>query len=177
MLKPGDVMPYYSGQAVMPNGKIEPISLADYRNQWTVVFFWPMDFTFVCPTEIRGFNALINDFEQRNCRVLGASVDSVYVHAAWIEHGLGKVDFPLIGDVDRSLANGFGVLDDQGVALRATFIMNPKGIIESAAANALNVGRSPQETLRLVAAFQSGELTGCEWKPGDAFVETGRKAA
>ena len=177
MLKPGDVMPYFSGQALMPNGKIEPISLADYRNQWLVVFFWPLDFTFVCPTEIRGFNQLAGEFERLRCRLLGASVDSVYAHQAWVQHGLGKIDFPLIGDVDRSLANGFGILDDQGVALRATFIMNPKGIIESAAANALNVGRSAQETLRLVSAFQTGELTGCEWKPGDAFVEPQRQAA
>ena len=171
MLRPGDVMPYYSGEAVMPNGKIETISLAEYRNAWTVVFFWPLDFTFVCPTEIRGFNEMAKEFEARSCKLLGASVDSVYAHAAWIEHGLGKVNFPLIGDVDRSLAGGFGVLDDQGVALRATFIINPKGVIESAAANALNVGRSPQETLRLVSAFQTGELTGCEWKPGDEFVK------
>ena len=177
MLKPGDAMPYYSGQAVMPNGKIEPISLADFRNQWLVVFFWPLDFTFVCPTEIRGFNQLTKDFAARNCMLLGASIDSVYVHAAWIEHGLGKVAFPLIGDVDRSLASGFGVLNDQGVALRATFVMNPKGVIEAASANAANVGRSPQETLRLVAAFQTGELTGCDWQPGDAFVEPERSAA
>lgn len=171
MLKPGEVMPFYSGQAVMPNGRIEPISLADYRNVWSVVFFWPMDFTFVCPTEIRGFNELAKEFEQRHCKLLGASIDSVYVHAAWIRHGLGKVDFPLIGDVDRSLASGFGVLDEQGVALRATFIVNPKGIIESCSANALSVGRSPHETLRLLCAFQTGELTGCEWKPGDEFVQ------
>ena len=110
-------------------------------------------------------------------KLLGASVDSVYAHAAWIKHGLGKMEFPLIGDVDRSLASGFGILDEQGVALRATFIMNPKGIIESASANASNVGRSPQETLRLVSAFQTGELTGCEWQPGDAFVEPERNAA
>src|SRR5688572_30433184 len=148
MLKPGDAMPFYSGQAVMPSGKIEPINLADFRNQWVVVFFWPLDFTFVCPTEIRGFNQLAKEFAARSCQLIGASVDSVYVHAAWIKHGLGKTDFPLIGDVDRSLAGGFGVLDGQGVALRATFVVNPKGIIEAVSANAANVGRSPQETLR-----------------------------
>ena len=177
MLKPGDAMPYYRGQAVMPDGRIEPLSLADFRNQWLVVFFWPLDFTFVCPTEIRGFDQLTKEFAARNCTLLGASIDSVYVHAAWIRDGLGKVAFPLIGDVDRSLAGGFGVLNDQGVALRATFVMNPKGVIEAASANAASVGRSPQETLRLVAAFQTGELTGCDWQPGDAFVEPERSAA
>lgn len=172
MLKPGNAMPDYRGQVLMPNGQIEAISLASYRNTWSVLFFWPMDFTFVCPTEIKGFNQLVSAFDERNCRLLGASVDSVYVHRAWVEHGLGAVDFPMIGDVDRSLASGFGVLDELGVALRATFIMNPKGIIESVSANTANVGRSPVETLRLVSAFQSGALTACDWRPGEAFVQS-----
>jgi len=171
MLKPGDIMPDFRGQALMPSGEFESLTLASYRNAWSVLFFWPLDFTFVCPTELRGFNALAREFDAMNCRVLGASIDSVHAHRAWVEHGLGKVGFPMIGDIDRSLATGFGVLDSEGVALRATFIMNPKGIIEAASANAANVGRAPAETLRLVAAFQTGKLTGCDWQPGRSFVQ------
>lgn len=170
MLKPADCVPDYKGQALMPDGDIQNIDLADYRGKWTVLFFWPMDFTFVCPTEIKGFNQLATEFDKHDCKLLGASVDSVYVHRAWVQNGLGKMSFPLIGDVGKALSGGFGILDSQGVALRATFIINPSGIIESASANALNVGRAPSETLRLVAAFQSGELTGCDWQPGQEFV-------
>ena len=170
MLKPGDRVPDFKAQALMPNGNIESIGNIGLRGQWGVLFFWPMDFTFVCPTEIRGFEKLHKDFEKQKCLLFGASTDSVYAHKAWVDHGLGKLSFPIIGDVGKTVANAFGVLDAQGVALRATFIFNPAGLIESVTANALNVGRSPSETLRLVAAFQSGELTGCEWQPGEQFV-------
>jgi peroxiredoxin (alkyl hydroperoxide reductase subunit C) len=155
----------------MPDGSFADLNFAQYRGRWMTVFFWPMDFTFVCPTEIRGFNELAGDFQKADCALLGASIDSVYVHRAWVEHGLGKVGFPLIGDVTRRLAGGFGILDAQGVALRATFIVNPDGVIESSTANALNVGRNPHETLRLVQAFQTGELTACDWQPGQQFVK------
>jgi alkyl hydroperoxide reductase subunit AhpC len=171
MLKPGDRIPEFEGQALFPEGEIEDIALGDYRGKWVTLFFWPLDFTFVCPTEIRGFEELAAEFEKRGCELLGASIDSVYVRRAWVEHGLGPVSFPLIGDVNKSLARGFGVLDPQGVALRATFIISPEGVIESVMANGLNVGRSAAETLRLVAAFQSGELTACEWQPGQQFVK------
>lgn len=171
MLKPGDPIPAFQGQALAPDGKFADIDLAQYRGKWVTLFFWPLDFTFVCPTEIKGYNELAAEFRKQNCVLLGASIDSVFVHRAWVEHGLGQMDFPLIGDVNKALATGFGVLDTQGVALRATFIINPDGVIESVSVNALNVGRSPRETLRLVAAFQTGELTACEWQPGQNFVK------
>ena len=157
----------------MPDGSIGDIALADYRDAWTTLFFWPMDFTFVCPTEIRGYNELAAEFGKLDCKLLGASIDSVYVHRAWVANGLGKISFPMIGDVGRSLTAACGILNPQGVALRATFIINPDGTIESASVNALNVGRSAAETLRLVAAFQSGELTACEWRPGQKFINAG----
>ena len=171
MLGPGDRVPLFKGQALMPNGEFGDIDFSRYRGRWMTLFFWPMDFTFVCPTEIRGFNEIAGDFEKAGSALLGASVDSVYVHRAWVDHGLGKMRFPLIGDINKALAAGLGVLDPQGVALRATFIVNPEGIIESSFANALNVGRNPHETLRLVRAFQTGELTACEWQPGQPFVK------
>lgn len=171
MLGPGDHIPQFQGEALMPDGKFADIDFVQYRGRWMTLFFWPMDFTFVCPTEIRGFNQIAADFEKAGCALLGASVDSVYVHRAWVEHGLGKMRFPLIGDITKQLASGCGVLDPQGVALRATFIVNPEGVIESVTANALNVGRNPHETLRLVQAFQTGELTACEWQPGQQFVK------
>ena len=104
--------------------------------------------------------------------LLGASVDSAHAHRAWVRHGLGAVKFPMLGDVSRSLVQGFGIHADSGVAVRATFIVNPEGRVMSIAANDLNVGRSARETLRLLHALQSGELTACEWQPGQSFVAT-----
>lgn len=162
----------YSGEALMPNGQFHTIRLAEYRGKWVVLFFWPLDFTFVCPTEIRAFNDLATEFDAGGAVLLGASVDSVYTHRAWTEHGLGKMRFPLIGDVTRELARSFGVLlEQQGVAARGTFIIDPEGNVKSVSVNALNVGRSARETLRLLQALQSGQLTACDWQPGQPFVK------
>lgn len=173
MLRIGDQVPSMEVEALLPDGSFKTYNLDQYREGWWVLFFWPLDFTFVCPTEIRGFDALAPAFKKLGCTLAGASVDSVHAHRAWREHGLGKVNFPLIGDVSRALGERFGVLLPSGVATRATFIVNPDGMVENVAMSSLNVGRSPQETLRLVEALQTGELTGCEWKPGDAVLKAG----
>ena len=170
MISIGQTLPDLGCEAYLPDGRIEPLSLSQYRGKWLVLFFWPLDFTFVCPTEIRAYADLCHDFDVSGAVLLGASVDSAHAHRAWVRHGLGPVGFPMLGDVAHTLARSFGVLTDAGVALRATFIVNPEGRVMSVAANDLNVGRSARETLRLLHALQSGELTACEWQLGEAFV-------
>ena len=170
MLNPGQRAPEFKAEAYYPSGAIHVTSLHEYRSKWLVLFFWPLDFTYVCPTEIRAYNDLYTEFEHCNCAVLGVSIDSAHVHRAWTQQGLGKMSFPLIGDVQRLLVEEYDVLHDDGVALRATYIIDPQGIVQSVSANGLNVGRSARETLRLVKAFQSGAMTPCEWQPGQAYV-------
>jgi len=170
MVSIGHTIPDVGCEAYLPDGRIEPVSLAHYRGKWLVLFFWPLDFTFVCATEVRAYSDLAHDFDISGAVLLGASVDSAHAHRNWVKQGLGQVRFPMLGDVSHELARGCGVLTDSGVAVRATFIVNPEGRIVSVAANDLNVGRSARETLRLLHALQSGELTACEWQPGEAFV-------
>ena len=151
------------------DGKFKEVKLSDYRSKWVVLFFYPLDFTFVCPTEIQGFNKHYEAFKKLGAEVLAASTDSVYSHKAWTEHGLGQVRFPMIGDTSQEVSRNFGVLiEEKGIALRGTFIIDPNGILKSATINDLPVGRSVDETLRTLQAFQTGKLTGCDWKPGQA---------
>ncbi|MES2934889.1 MAG: peroxiredoxin [Pseudomonadota bacterium] len=170
MLTVGQSLPDFAGEALLPNGEFAPIKLADLKGKWVVLFFYPLDFTFVCPTEIQGFNRLHAEFAKLNTVVLGASVDSVHTHKAWTQHGLGKLDFPLIGDLTRDLAAGCGVLSKAGFSERATFIANPEGVIEAITINSSNVGRSTEETLRTLQALQAGGLTACGWTPGQALL-------
>jgi peroxiredoxin 2/4 len=170
MLTVGQSLPNYSGEALLPNGEFGKINISDYKGKWVVLFFYPLDFTFVCPTEIQGFNRLNAEFSKLNTVVLGASVDSVHSHKAWTESSLGKISFPLIGDLTRELAQGCGVLASEGFSHRATFIANPEGIIESVTINSSNVGRSTEETLRVVQALQAGGLTACGWQPGQKLL-------
>jgi alkyl hydroperoxide reductase subunit AhpC len=171
MLTVGQKLPDFTGEALMPNGEFAPIRLTDHLGKWVVLFFYPLDFTFVCPTEIRGFNNLHDEFSKAGAVVLGASVDSVHSHKAWTEDGLGHMRFPLIGDITHTLAQACGILSPQGFAERATFIANPEGIIESVTVNSSNVGRSTEETLRVLQALQAGGLTPCDWHPGQALLQ------
>jgi peroxiredoxin 2/4 len=171
MLTIGQSLPEFKGEALMPNGEFAQVDLNAYKGKWLVLFFYPLDFTFVCPTEIQGFNQHYADFEKLNTVVLGASIDSVNCHKAWTENGLGKIDFPLIGDIKRELALGCGILSPEGFANRATFIANPEGIIESITINSSNVGRSTEETLRTLQALQAGGLTACGWQPGQDLLQ------
>lgn len=147
--------------------------LSDYLGKWLVMFFYPMDFTFVCPTEIRGFHARLQEFADLNTEVLGVSTDSVYCHRAWIkapvaDGGLGSIAYPLAADITKQVARSYGVLlEDKGVALRGLFIIDPEGILRYQVVCDLNVGRSIDETLRVLQALQSGGLCPLEWHPGE----------
>ena len=167
-----DRLPALKAQALFPTGKMDSLDLSSYKGKWLVVFFYPLDFTFVCPTEIQGFNNHYEEFKKLGAEVVSVSTDSVYSHKAWTEHGLGQIKFPMIGDTNHNISEGFGVLlPEKGVALRGTFIIDPNGVVKSAVINDLPVGRSVEETLRTLQAFQTGELTGCEWKPGKATIK------
>jgi len=163
----GEPAPDFSLEAVAGK-EFRKISLADYRGKWVVLFFYPLDFTFVCPTEIKGFNAALKDFEKLNAVVLGASVDSKWAHMAWIERGdLGDLKFPLLSDINKETARKYGILDErEGVALRGLFIIDDKGVLQYLTVNNLSVGRSIDETLRTLEALQTGELCPINWKPG-----------
>lgn len=151
-------------------------SLADYKGKWLVFFFYPADFTFVCPTEITAFSERIQDFEDMDTEILGVSTDSVYSHRAWIktpesEGGLGPINYPLASDITKEVARAYGVLnEEEGVALRGTFIIDPEGIIRYQVVHDDNVGRNVDETLRVLEALQSGNLCGANWTPGEQFV-------
>ncbi len=158
----------FHAQALLPDGSFKEVSLADYKGKWVVLFFYPLDFTFVCPTEIQSFNKHYDEFKKLGAEVVAASTDSVYSHQAWVANGLGKVKFPILGDTSHQVSKTFNVLlEDKGIALRGTFIIDPAGILKSAVVNDLPVGRSVEETLRTVQALQTGKLTGCGWKPGE----------
>ena len=167
-LQVGQKVPDFAAQALMGDGSFKEVKLADFKGKWLVLFFYPLDFTFVCPTEIQGFNKNYNEFKKLNAEVLAASTDSVYSHKAWSEKELGKIQFPILGDTNHKVARNFNVLlEDKGIALRGTFIIDPNGILKSAVVNDLPVGRSVEETLRTLQALQTGKLTGCGWKPGE----------
>ncbi len=167
-LQVGQKAPDFAAQALLSDGSFKDVKLSDFKGKWVVLFFYPLDFTFVCPTEIQGFNKHYDQFKKLGAEVLAASTDSVYSHKAWVEHGLGKIQFPILGDTSHQVAKSFNVLlKDKGIALRGTFIIDPNGILKSAVVNDLPVGRSVDETLRTVQALQTGKLTGCEWKPGE----------
>lgn len=151
-------------------GQSEPrkLSLADFRGRWVVLFFYPRDFTFVCPTEIQAFAALRHEFEQEQAVILGASTDSFYSHKAWFESDprLKDVDYPVLADTSHELSNAFGILLEDGSALRATFIIDPEGIVRHIQVNDLAVGRSVEETLRVLEALRTGGLCPAGWQPG-----------
>lgn len=145
-------------------------SLNNNDNQWTVMFWWPKDFTFVCPTEIAGFNDNFSEFKDRDTRLIGASTDSEYVHLAWRKdhEDLRNLKFPMLADTSKSLATELGILEEsEKVAYRATFIVDPDGIIRWVSVNDLNVGRNVEEVLRILDALQTDELCPCNWKKGE----------
>lgn len=164
----GQKAPDFAAQALLPDGNFKDVKLSDYKGKWVVLFFYPLDFTFVCPTEIKSFDKHYEEFKKSNAEVLAASTDSVYSHKAWVDQGLGKLKFPMLADTAHQVSKSFNVLiAEKGIALRGTFIIDPNGILKSAVVNDTAVGRSVEETLRTLQAFQTGKLTGCEWKPGE----------
>lgn len=177
MLTVGDRFPEFALQACVstqPGAEFAEITHASYPGRWKVLFFWPMDFTFVCPTEIAEFGRREGDFADRDAQVLGASCDTHFVHAAWRrDHpDLRDLPYPMLADTKRELSNQLGVLDKrEGVPLRATFIVDPEGIIRWASVNDLKVGRSVDEVLRVLDALQTDELCACGWQKGDAPID------
>jgi lipoyl-dependent peroxiredoxin subunit C len=177
MLTVGDKFPGFALTAVNgtdPKTAFSPAHNATYDGKWLVVFAWPKDFTFVCPTEIVGFNELEREFRDRDTQLLGLSIDSEFVHLAWRQSrdDLGKVAFPWLSDVKRELTSALGILDkNDGVALRATFVVDPQGIIRFVSVNDMSVGRNPQEVLRVLDALQTDELCPCNWQKGEETLQ------
>ena len=177
MLTVGDRIPSFDLQAVVSNDQEKAftrISDKSAAGKWKVIFFWPKDFTFVCPTEIAAFGKLNREFQDRDAVVYGASTDSEFVHLAWRRShpDLKDLPFPMLADIKRELASAFGILDrKEGVALRATFIVDPEGVIRFASVHDLNVGRNVDEVLRTLDALQTGELCPCNWKKGDPTLD------
>jgi peroxiredoxin (alkyl hydroperoxide reductase subunit C) len=169
----GQKFPDFSLQAVVstaPGEEFREITNTTHAGKWRVIFFWPMDFTFVCPTEIAEFGRKNPEFAKRNAQVLGGSTDTHYVHLAWREShpDLKNLPFPMLADTKRELSTALGILHPtEGVCLRATFIVDPDNVIRFASVNDLAVGRNVDEVLRVLDALQTGELTACGWKPGE----------
>lgn len=158
------------------NGEFKKVSFKDYKGKWLVLFFYPLDFTFICPTEIRGFATKSDAFRKLNCEIVGASTDSEHSHKAWFQRDLPEVKFPVLADSTHMVSSAYGVLkEDQGVAYRATVVIDPDGFVRYYVVSDLDVGRSVDETMRVVEALQTGELCPVDWKPGMAHVGNKKK--
>lgn len=173
MLTIGDRFPDFKLKATVSTDLETAFSEIDqnsYADKWKVYFFWPKDFTFVCPTEIAAFGLMNEEFEDRDAVILGGSTDSEFVHLAWRQQKeeLKDLPFPMLADIRRDLTQALGIQDrEEGVALRATFIVDPEGIIRFVSVNDLSVGRNPAEVLRVLDALQTDELCPCNWQKGD----------
>lgn len=169
----GQKSPQWTAAAYV-NGEEKTISSKDYEGKWHVIYWYPLDFTFVCPTEIRGFQAMLDDFKDDGIEVIGASTDSFFSHKAWFadrETFKEVITHPVIADTNHEVSRAFGVLkEDAGIAFRATVIVDDQNIVRSVSVNDLSAGRSPSEILRTVQALQSGGLCGADWKKGDEFA-------
>jgi len=167
----GNAAPDFKLEGVVgtdPGKEFKTLMLKDYKDKWLVLFFYPADFTFVCPTEIKGFSDNIDLFRKLNAEIVAVSTDSKWSHLAWIKRGdLGKLGYPILADFNKETARAYGVLDsEKGVALRGLFIIDPKGVIQYQVVHNLDVGRSVEETVRVLEALQSGGLCPLGWKPG-----------
>lgn len=165
----GKKAPGFKMMAVSGDGEnFFEVKLDDYRGKWLVLFFYPLDFTFVCPTEITGFSQYYDKFKAANAEILAISCDSHYSHQAWIRDGLGKISYPIAADKTMKAASDYGVLiEEDGVALRGLFIIDPDQIVRYSVIHDLNVGRSMEETLRVLKAFQTGGLCAASWNMGE----------
>jgi alkyl hydroperoxide reductase subunit AhpC len=177
MLGVGEKFPEFELTATVDidkNKAFQTITNNDYPGKWKVYFFWPKDFTFVCPTEIAAFGRINKDFADRDAQVLGGSTDSEFVHLAWRNNhpDLKDLPFPMLADIKRELCEELGILDPKaGVAQRATFVVDPDGVIRFVAVNDLSVGRNPQEVLRVLDALQTDELCPCNWHKGEPVLK------
>jgi alkyl hydroperoxide reductase subunit AhpC len=177
MLGIGQKFPQFSLTGVVSNDlntAFQPFDSNSNSGKWKIVFFWPKDFTFVCPTEIAAFGKLNGDFNDRDAVVYGASIDSEFVHLAWRQNHADLKDLPfaMLADIKRELSNALGILDrNEGVAMRATYVVDPDGIIRFASVTDLNVGRNTQEVLRVLDALQTDELCPCNWQKGQDVLK------
>lgn len=171
--------PGFKAKAVV-NGEIKEVSLDQFKGKYVILLFYPLDFTFVCPTELCAFSDAAEGFRQLNCEVLGVSVDSEYTHLAWSQlerkkGGLAPLNVPLVADLDKSIARKYGVLVNESVALRGLFIIDPQGIVRQSTVNDLPIGRSVEEATRLLQAIQffeqHGEVCPANWKPGSSGMK------
>ena len=168
MLMVGQKAPEFELDGVVGKGDFKKISLKDFQGKWVVLFFYPLDFTFVCPTEIQEFSKRAPDFQKLNATVLGCSVDSKFSHKEWINGTLGQLTFPLLSDINREVSRRYGALiEESGFSTRATFIIDTNGTVQYALYHNTNVGRSVGETLRVLEALQTGERCPVEWKKGE----------
>ncbi|HWQ80904.1 MAG TPA: peroxiredoxin [Ignavibacteria bacterium] len=175
MINLGQKFPEFSKQATVstaPGKEFKTVTSNDHvsKKRWMVMFWYPKDFTFVCPTEIIDFNDKFKEFDSRNCDVIGASTDTEFSHLGWMTShpGLRELQFPLLADTSKSLGEDLGILEDgEKIAYRATFIVDPNGIVKWVCANDLSVGRNVDEVVRVLDALQSGKLTPCGWKKGE----------
>jgi peroxiredoxin (alkyl hydroperoxide reductase subunit C) len=178
MLTVGDKFPDFSVQGVVstnPANAFQPFTQDSDKGKWKLVFFWPKDFTFVCPTEIAGFGKLKGDFADRDTVIYGVSTDSEFVHLAWRQNhaDLKALPFAMLADTNRRLSTALGILDaEAGVAKRATFLVDPDGIIRFAYVTDMSVGRNPAEVLRVLDALQTDELCPCNWQKGEDVIKT-----
>lgn len=173
----GKKAPEFTMETALGNGKdFGKVSLSDYKGKWLILFFYPLDFTFVCPTEITAMNDAYDLLQDLDTEILGVSTDSKFSHRAWIntpesENGLGQLKFPLAADITKSVARDYGVLlEDEGIALRGLFIIDPEGDLKYQVVNHNDVGRSVDETLRVLQALQAGGLCPANWKPGQELL-------
>lgn len=166
-MKVGEKAPEFSLEAYQ-SGEMKKVSSKDFSGKWVVLFFYPRDFTFVCPTELKAMARRAGEFEKENAAIIGASTDSAHSHKAWFERELPEVKYPVLADTGHQLARAYGILiEEDGTALRGTFIIDPNGILQYSVVSNLNVGRSVDETLRVLQALKSGGLCPVDWKKGE----------
>jgi peroxiredoxin (alkyl hydroperoxide reductase subunit C) len=176
MLKIGEKAPHFKCQAVLKGNQVQNFDLEDAQGKYTVLFFYPLDFTFVCPTELHAFQEMLAVFEEKNAQIIGISVDSIHSHLAWLgmpknQGGIQGVTYPLLSDITKSISRSYGVLkEEEGIALRGTFVLDKNNIVQHATINNLGLGRNVWEILRVITALQqhekSGEVCPANWTEG-----------
>lgn len=172
--------PDFTAEAVMPDNSFGTITLSTLREKYVVLFFYPLDFTFVCPSEILAFNKQVKEFKKKNCELIGVSVDSKFTHLAWkntaVENGgIGKIQYPLVQDLNKEIAKSYGILFNGSVALRGLFLIDTKGVVRHSVINDLPLGRNVDEALRMVDALQfhetHGDVCPANWKNGEEAMK------
>ena len=171
MVRVGDMAPDFKTKAYVA-GQFKDVSLKDFRGKWVCLYFYPMDFTFVCPTEIKAFSERESEFRDAGCQILACSTDSEYSHKAWFERDLPTVKYPVLADTSHAISSAYDVLlAEKGIALRGTFLIDPNGMLQFVQVNALGTGRSVDEVLRTLHALKTGELCPADWRPGTATLK------